>query len=29
MRDDAPKYAAAHFTALKRTLDREEPEYSR
>ncbi len=29
MRDDAPKYAEAHFTALKRILDREEPEYSR
>jgi ribulose-5-phosphate 4-epimerase/fuculose-1-phosphate aldolase len=29
MRDDAPKYAGAHFTALKRLLDREEPEYSR
>ena len=29
MRDDAPKYAGAHFTALKRILDREEPEYSR
>src|SRR3954467_3612835 len=29
MRDDAPKYAGAHFTALKRVLDREEPEYSR
>jgi ribulose-5-phosphate 4-epimerase/fuculose-1-phosphate aldolase len=29
MRDDAPKYAGAHFSALKRTLDREEPEYSR
>src|SRR5689334_7165345 len=29
MRDDAPKYAGAHFTALKRTLDRQEPEYSR
>jgi ribulose-5-phosphate 4-epimerase/fuculose-1-phosphate aldolase len=28
MRDDAPKYAAAHFTALKRLLDREEPDYS-
>jgi ribulose-5-phosphate 4-epimerase/fuculose-1-phosphate aldolase len=26
---DAPKYAHAHFTALKRILDREEPEYSR
>jgi ribulose-5-phosphate 4-epimerase/fuculose-1-phosphate aldolase len=29
MRDDAPKYAGAHFTALKRILDREEPAYSR
>ncbi len=29
MRDDAPKYAGAHFTALKRILDREEPSYSR
>src|SRR5919205_802938 len=27
MREDAPKYAGAHFTALKRLLDREEPEY--
>ena len=26
---DAPKYAAAHFTALRRILEREEPEYSR
>jgi ribulose-5-phosphate 4-epimerase/fuculose-1-phosphate aldolase len=26
---DAPKYAAAHFSALKRILDREEPGYSR
>jgi ribulose-5-phosphate 4-epimerase/fuculose-1-phosphate aldolase len=26
---DAPKYAAAHFSALKRILDREEPDYSR
>ena len=25
---DAPKYAAAHFSALKRILDREEPGYS-
>jgi ribulose-5-phosphate 4-epimerase/fuculose-1-phosphate aldolase len=25
---DAPKYSAAHFEALKRILDREEPEYS-
>jgi ribulose-5-phosphate 4-epimerase/fuculose-1-phosphate aldolase len=29
MRDDAPKYAGAHFNALKRILEREEPEYSR
>lgn len=29
MRLDAPKYAAAHFSALKRILDREEPGYSR
>lgn len=28
MRDDAPKYAEAHFAALKRLLDREEPDYS-
>src|SRR3954466_15445482 len=28
MRDDAPKYAGAHFNALKRILDREEPGYS-
>jgi ribulose-5-phosphate 4-epimerase/fuculose-1-phosphate aldolase len=26
---DTPKYAAAHFTALKRILEREEPDYSR
>jgi ribulose-5-phosphate 4-epimerase/fuculose-1-phosphate aldolase len=26
---DAPKYSAAHFEALKRILDREEPAYSR
>ena len=26
---DAPKYAGAHFGALKRILDREEPRYSR
>ena len=26
---DAPKYAGAHFEALKRMLDREEPAYSR
>ena len=25
---DAPKYAGAHFDALKRILDREEPGYS-
>jgi len=29
MREDAPKYAGAHFSALKRILDREEPGYSR
>src|SRR3954467_9351976 len=29
MRDDAPKYAGAHFAALKRLLDREEPAYCR
>jgi len=29
MREDAPKYAEAHFGALKRILDREEPDYSR
>jgi ribulose-5-phosphate 4-epimerase/fuculose-1-phosphate aldolase len=29
MRVDAPKYADAHFSALKRILDREEPGYSR
>jgi ribulose-5-phosphate 4-epimerase/fuculose-1-phosphate aldolase len=29
MRDDAPKYAGAHFSALKRVLEREEPGYSR
>ena len=29
MRDDAAKYAGAHFSALKRILDREEPDYSR
>jgi len=29
MREDAPKYAQAHFGALKRILDREEPDYSR
>jgi len=26
---DAPKYAGAHFSALRRILDREEPDYSR
>jgi ribulose-5-phosphate 4-epimerase/fuculose-1-phosphate aldolase len=26
---DTPKYAGAHFDALKRILDREEPDYSR
>ena len=26
---DAPKYSAAHFEALKRILEREEPAYSR
>jgi ribulose-5-phosphate 4-epimerase/fuculose-1-phosphate aldolase len=29
MREDAPKYAGAHFNALKRMLDREESAYSR
>src|SRR5947208_12968075 len=29
MRADAPQYAGAHFGALKRLLDREEPAYSR
>ena len=29
MRADAPQYAGAHFSALKRILDREEPAYSR
>ena len=29
LRQDAPQYAAAHFSALKRILDREEPAYSR
>jgi ribulose-5-phosphate 4-epimerase/fuculose-1-phosphate aldolase len=29
MLGDAPKYAGAHFEALKRILDREEPAYSR
>lgn len=28
MRDDAPKYAGAHFAALKRILDREAADYS-
>ena len=28
LREDAPKYALAHFAALKRILDREEPAYS-
>jgi ribulose-5-phosphate 4-epimerase/fuculose-1-phosphate aldolase len=28
-RADAPQYAGAHFSALKRILDREEPAYSR
>jgi ribulose-5-phosphate 4-epimerase/fuculose-1-phosphate aldolase len=28
LREDAPKYAGAHFSALKRILDREEPAYS-
>jgi ribulose-5-phosphate 4-epimerase/fuculose-1-phosphate aldolase len=28
MRDDAPKYAGAHFEALKRILGREEPDYA-
>jgi ribulose-5-phosphate 4-epimerase/fuculose-1-phosphate aldolase len=27
MRADAPQYASAHFNALKRILDREEPDY--
>jgi hypothetical protein len=26
---DTPRYAEAHFGALKRLLDREEPDYSR
>jgi hypothetical protein len=26
---DTPKYAGAHFAALKRILEREEPDYSR
>jgi hypothetical protein len=26
---DSPAYAGAHFSALKRILDREEPGYSR
>jgi ribulose-5-phosphate 4-epimerase/fuculose-1-phosphate aldolase len=29
LREDAPKYAGAHFSALKRILEREEPAYSR
>ena len=29
MRADAPRYAEAHFSALKRILEREEPGYSR
>jgi len=29
LREDAPKYAGAHFEALKRILEREEPAYSR
>jgi len=29
LRADAPKYAGAHFSALKRILDREEPDYAR
>src|SRR5437868_7250926 len=29
LREDAPKYAGAHFDALKRILEREEPGYSR
>jgi ribulose-5-phosphate 4-epimerase/fuculose-1-phosphate aldolase len=29
MLQDAPAYAGAHFAALKRLLDREEPDYSR
>ena len=29
MRADAPQYASAHFSALKRILDHEEPAYSR
>jgi ribulose-5-phosphate 4-epimerase/fuculose-1-phosphate aldolase len=29
LRADAPRYAGAHFAALKRILDREEPDYSR
>jgi ribulose-5-phosphate 4-epimerase/fuculose-1-phosphate aldolase len=28
LREDAPKYAGAHFAALKRILEREEPGYS-
>jgi hypothetical protein len=29
LRADAPQYADAHFSALKRLLDREEPAYAR
>jgi len=29
LREDAPRYAGAHFEALKRILEREEPAYSR
>jgi ribulose-5-phosphate 4-epimerase/fuculose-1-phosphate aldolase len=29
LRADAPQYAGAHFSALKRLLDREEPAYAR
>src|SRR5918911_3598312 len=29
LRQDAPQYALAHFSALKRILDREEPAYAR
>jgi hypothetical protein len=29
LRQDAPQYAGAHFSALKRLLDHEEPAYSR
>jgi len=27
--EDTPKYAGAHFGALKRLLDREQPDYAR